>query len=306
MEDKKHTLSNEPGRRYAAGRVRPRSTMDVTSHHLPKVTKIPTASEDKKRTVSTTKPARPRPNRSLVLKRHIVERATEHRKQVRGERKQNFGVFLVLTLVIGAIAVLGWSFLDFPPSIHPGSLAIFKHNDHNEVPVLKSASTLEESKPSINDIKNFQAAGDEPRLLKIPKLAIEARIKRVGSSLNGEPISPSNIYDVGWFNDSIKPGQAGAVLLNGHVSGPTKNGVFHDLKTLVPKDEIEIERGDGITIKYVVVKVQKFSNDQLDLDMLVQSIDATKSGLNLINSVANYDGGSFHAGDRTVVFAVKQ
>ena len=306
MEDKKHAINNEPGRRYSAGRVRPRGTMDIKTPEPIPATKISPLGTGKKRQVSTTKPAHPRPNRSLVLKRHIVERAVEHRKQVRYERKRNAIAVLIFVIVLGALTVLGWAFLDFVPTIHPSSWSFLHRNQHIETPVLKSASALDEVMPSINELKNFQAAADEPRLLKIPKLKIESRVKSVSASLNGEPISPSNIYDVGWFNDSFKPGQLGAVLLNGHVNGPTKNGVFHDLKTLVPQDEIQIERGDGITLKYTVVRVQTYSGDQLDLDLLLQSVEANKSGLNLMTSARNYDGGSLSMTDRTVVFAVQK
>lgn len=327
MEEQKRPLRSEPGRRYAAGRVllRADDTYRPSDHRQPVVK--PSVIPDKrvetgtpklidsvakpapKRSISKTKPALPRPHRSLVLKRHLVERANQHRKQVRHEHKKHFASMLVALIVISALAVISWVFWDFLPVVKSVSIPFIGHHQQQAKPDLSmhmENSNLDQNKPSDGEIQTYQAAADAPRLLRIPKLDIEARVKRVGTSLNGEPISPSNIYDTGWYDDSSKPGQAGAVLINGHIAGSTKQGVFHDLGTLQPNDIIQIERGDKTVLTYIVNKVQAYSGDQIDMNTALQSIVADKNGLNLMTSSANYDGGVGQSGQRVIVFAVQK
>lgn len=326
MEEPKHPFSNEPGRRYAAGRVQPRSsdgfrvvtrTQSVSNSPIPDRHSTPhhkvvdgIAKPAPSRTVSKAKPALPRPHRSLVLKRHIVERADQHKKQVKRDHKRHFASFVVALIVICALAVISWVFWDFLPVVKSVSLPFISHNQQQSNPpelnMSKVQSNLDQTKPNEGEVQMYQAAADAPRILRIPKLNIEARVKRVGSSLTGEPISPNNIFDVGWFDESSKPGQSGAVLINGHIEGTTKNGVFHDLNTLQPNDEILLERGDKTVLTYIVNKVQVYSGDQIDMGTALQSITADKNGLNLMTSTANYDGGAGQSGQRVIVFAVQK
>lgn len=326
MEEPKRSFSNEPGRRYTAGRVQPRGRDGVGPTHRQNTgTSRPTpdkqnvshgqrvidgvAKPNPSRIVSKTKPALPRPHRSLVLKRHIVERADQHKKQVRSEHKRHFASLIVAFIVITALAVISWVFWDFLPVVKSISIPFISHNQKANTPELvmrNSQSNLDQNKPSEGEVQTYQAAADAPRLLRIPKLDVEARVKRVGSSLTGEPISPSNIFDVGWFDESSKPGQTGAVLINGHIFGSSKNGVFHDLSTLQANDIIELERGDKTVLKYTVIKVQVYSGDQIDMGTALQSIANDKNGLNLMTSAANYDGGIGQSGQRVIVFAVQK
>jgi sortase (surface protein transpeptidase) len=327
MEEQKRPLRNEPGRRYMAGRVRPRGddVYNPADHHRTSPVK-PAVTPDKrieegppkpvdgiakpprKRSISKTKPALPRPHRSLVLKRHLIERADQHRKQVRTEHKKHFASMVVALIVISALAVISWVFWDFLPVVKSVSIPFIGHHQPTtpDLTMHKESSNLDQNKPGEGEVQTYQAAADAPRILKIPKLEIEARVKRVGTSLNGEPISPSNIFDVGWFDDSSKPGQPGTVLINGHIAGTSKDGVFHDLGSLLPNDIIQIERGDKTVLTYVVNKVQTYSGDQIDMNTALQSIVADKNGLNLMTSSANYDGGVGQSGQRVIVFAVQK
>jgi sortase (surface protein transpeptidase) len=327
MEEPKRRVTNEPGRRYAAGSVESRTTdafRRPESPYPPEKSRVISgrqiddsvpkavdgiANVSKKRSVSRAKPALPRAHRSLVLKRHIVERANQHRKQVRREHKRHFASMVVSLVIISALAVLSWVFWDFLPVVKSVSIPFIsqpKQAASTEPIINRPNSNLDQNRPSEGEVQTYQAAADAPRLLRIPKLDIEARVKRVGSSLNGEPISPSNIFDVGWYDDSSKPGKPGAVLINGHIAGSSKNGVFYDLGTLELNDVIEIERGDGVLLTYIVSKVQAYSGDQIDMNTALQSIDANSNGLNLMTSSSNYDGGVGQSNKRVIVFAIQK
>lgn len=115
-----------------------------------------------------------------------------------------------------------------------------------------SDDRVTEVKPSDGE---YKVAPDMPRYFSIEKLGIKnARITQVGIKPDGSMGAPYNIYDVGWYVYSSKPGQGGTAILDGHNGGPTMSGVFKRLPTLQNGDVIEIERGDGARFKYSVAE----------------------------------------------------
>lgn len=154
------------------------------------------------------------------------------------------------------------------------------------------------------DVNAYGVAATLPRKISIPKLDAEARVIKLGTTASGALASPASIYDTGWYADSAKPGEPGAMLIDGHVHGPTKPGVFHGLKTLKAGDEISVERGDGKTFTYKVVKTQTYPADSMDMmGAALTPITAGKPGLNLITCTGELDKTTNHYKDRLVVFA---
>ncbi len=70
----------------------------------------------------------------------------------------------------------------------------------------------------------------------------------------GELSTPNNIFDVGWYDASGKPGQGGTMVIDGHNGGPNVHGVFKDLPVLKEGDIILVERGDGVKYNFKVVE----------------------------------------------------
>ena len=166
-----------------------------------------------------------------------------------------------------------------------------------------------ETKPTENSIAMHQTPPEAPKYITINKLQVKARVKEAGVTKKGELAVPYNIYDAGWYNASAKPGTGagnGAVLIDGHVRGPTQPGIFSDIKILVAGDTIQLTRGDNVIIKYVVVKTQNYDAETLNFGMLLTSVQPGKAGLNLITCGGPYNRASLHYSQRTVVFAVAQ
>ncbi len=331
MEENKHhlrpkPLQPEPGRRYAAGRVLPRAGGDVrrpthrpapVSHSTEPVApklhiakhidviqpKTPHAPVKKPRKVSWAKPALPRTTRSYVLRRHIAEGAVTQRKKARKIYWRHIIGYSALCIILVALGIVAWSFRELAPVHLP-----FINNEPKvavvaDLPKNQETSTLDETAVGSEDIAAHTMGNDEPKTLRIPKLGLEARIRRVGVSLNGEPVAPSNIFDVGWFEASGKPGQPGSVLLNGNVVGPTKAGIFANIHELISGDQIILERGDGTKLTYKVIKKQEYS--QLDMSAATNPIDLSKQGLNLMTTVNKYNGLGTESEKRVIVFAVQ-
>ena len=76
----------------------------------------------------------------------------------------------------------------------------------------------------------------------------------MGIGASGELKTPNNIFDVGWYESSGKPGSGGTMVIDGHNGGPHVHGVFKDLPDLNEGDIIVVERGDGVKYRYAVVE----------------------------------------------------
>lgn len=116
-------------------------------------------------------------------------------------------------------------------------------------------SELDETEPTEAEVAEYTVAPDRPRYLTIEKLGVaKSRILPMGVNTDGELNTPNNIFDVGWYEGSGKPGEGKTMMIDGHNGGPHVYGVFKNLPSLAEGDIIEIERGDGAKFKYRVVE----------------------------------------------------
>ena len=114
---------------------------------------------------------------------------------------------------------------------------------------------LIEVEPTEDEVRQYTVAPDRPRYLTIEKLGInKARILPMGVNDKGELDTPNNIFDVGWYEASGKPGLGGTMIIDGHNGGPHVLGVFKSLPSLAEGDIITVERGDGVIYNYKVVE----------------------------------------------------
>ena len=114
---------------------------------------------------------------------------------------------------------------------------------------------LDETEPTEAEVAEYTVAPDRPRYLSIEKLGItNSRILPMGVNTSGELDTPNNIFDVGWYESSGKPGEGGTMLIDGHNGGPHVYGVFKRLPELTTGDIIQVERGDGKIFNYKVVE----------------------------------------------------
>ncbi len=168
------------------------------------------------------------------------------------------------------------------------------------------ASIPSEVKPAAGQsVSSYSVAPDLPKELQIPALNVDARILRLDALKNGDLATPPNIFDSGWYTGSSKPGQAGAMLIDGHVSGPTQNGVFYGLKTLKPGDKIVVVRGDGQRFSYSVVTSKVYDADAVDMAAALTPVTAGKNGLNLITCTGKLNSTATGFQQRILVFAVQ-
>lgn len=134
-------------------------------------------------------------------------------------------------------------------------------------------------------IKEHSVAPDLPKYINIPKLKVHSRVFSVNLDIDGALDSPKNIYDTGWYVGSSKPGQNGAVLIDGHYATWQEHGVFYELSKLKAGDEITLVSGDDTEFRYKVTRVVVFAHDSVDMPSLLVSDNTNRPGLNLISCI---------------------
>jgi sortase (surface protein transpeptidase) len=297
MHDRARSIRYRPvPQRY---RYKPMVGNEMVDHAKPKAEKLAYRA-----TPEYVPPAAPRQARSNVLSRQIVAQPRPGKPEqttVRTRRSK-----LQIVLVGAACLVVGLGLLVNVQTVQTNQ------NARAQVSALSasgsnddSGSRPSEKKPSYG---SYSVAPNLPKYLKIGKLGVNSRVVPLGITAANQLKAPTNIYDTGWYNASAQPGDPGsngAVLIDGHVHGPTLPGVFANIKKLVPGDTLQIVRGDNKIFNYKVVKVQNYDADTLDMSNLLASIHPGQPGLNLITCGGQFDRTSQEYKQRTAVFAVQ-
>lgn len=116
-----------------------------------------------------------------------------------------------------------------------------------------------------------QAQGRDrvPVALQIPALEVEAAIVPAGVERNGDMEVPKNVRDVAWYKHGSAPGEPGSAVLAAHVDlagqGP---GVFYDLRTLEPGDEIYVTFDDGTIDAFTAEARTIYNKTELPVDTI--------------------------------------
>lgn len=277
------------------------ATKDDTQDNPAKLPKEP-----KQHDKAPTKPVQYRPrtfeppvtakrSRSKVLRRSIVSKKSSKQKKSFNIKLQLMPAMAVVLFIVG-LGVSLWT------------LKTNRQTTSQVQAMAQSANNGQQGPDESEDttpLSAYQVAPDMPRFIRISKIGVEARVKPVGVKKNNQLDSPANIHDTGWYNASSKPGEAGAALIDAHVSGPTKPGVFKNLKQLQAGDIIEIEKGNGQKLRFAVASIKLFDTKSADMASMMLSADPTKPGLNLMTCAGQFDAKTNSYPQRLAVYATK-
>jgi len=213
-------------------------------------------------------------------------------------------VFTSLVALIGA-AIAGYIVYDFvivnqktqSLLVAPGVIASNKKEDPE-----KAAEGLDATVATKDDLSKYKVAADEPRIISIKKLGISARVRPM--SLNGDRSiqAPKNINDAGWYIGSVKPGETGAMFIDGHASGSTHFGLFGYLNILKDGDTISLEKGDGTALTYRVVHVETVALKDIDMSKILATYPGVEKGLNLMTCTGKWMNKGETLDHRVVVY----
>ncbi len=134
----------------------------------------------------------------------------------------------------------------------------------------------------------YSVPADQPRKISIDSIATEGFIQRVGKDQHNKVGVPSNVHYAGWFTDSVKPGNQGLSVIDGHVSSRYGSALFAKLGSLRKDDVIKVEFGDYSIQRFKVVESRELPEASAADFLLSKSNDIDKQ-LNIITC-----GGKFN------------
>ena len=140
-----------------------------------------------------------------------------------------------------------------------------------------------------------------PVHLSIPKLGIDASILSMGLTAAGNLDVPADITEAGWYSSGATPGSAGSAVIAGHLDGQHgEPGIFANLDTLAPGDQISVTDANGRVVSFVVRESKSYPFQERPPEVFTSS-----SGihLNLITCTGAWDTGARSYAKRLVVFA---
>ena len=154
-----------------------------------------------------------------------------------------------------------------------------------------------------NDRLNYQVPADQPKIISIADLRLTARVLPMSTNPDASVQAPININDSGWFTKSAKPNSNGAVLIDGHASGPTREGLFAYIDTLRPGAKIILETGNGDKYHYEVKRTESIDLNNIDMNKVMTTVDGASQGLNLITCAGEWINNHSTFSNRVVVYS---
>jgi len=164
---------------------------------------------------------------------------------------------------------------------------------------------VETKVPVASALDSYKVSSELPKVIYINKINVTAKIMPMSVNSDNSMQAPTNIYDAGWYTSSAKPGQDGAMLIDGHASeSGTHYGLFGYLANIKNGDEIIIERGDGVKFTYKVAEVRTEPLEGLDMSKMLVPYGDAKQGVNLIACAGEWTSDKSTLDHRLLVFAV--
>lgn len=154
------------------------------------------------------------------------------------------------------------------------------------VPVITYSVEIPEEEPTSNGY-TWQGSTVDPKLITIPSINLSGYVINVGVDQNKEIAVPPNVHLAGWFVDSVRPGEKGLSIIDGHVDGLTVGGIFKNLNKLNKGDEIVIEMGSNDIYKYKVKDIKTIPLNEA-AGVLFSQDPTIVSQLNLITCIGTY------------------
>lgn len=185
------------------------------------------------------------------------------------------------------------------------SSAIIIYNKTAGKRIPKVSDKVVGNKDEIDPVKAgyvWSGGPEDPKKIIISKIGVDNFIQQVGTNEKNEVAAPTNIYLAGWYNKSVRPGQKGLSIIDGHLDGYTKPGIFNKLVSLSAGDEYEVELGSGDKKRFRVLKVESVDTSKAVGVLFSQNL-RVKRQLNLITCGGDYDKKSQLYNKRVIVSA---
>jgi hypothetical protein len=219
----------------------------------------------------------PRQNRSTVLQRQSVQRSAVAIYKATRRRKVN--TILVLAIASG-VFLIGISIGAYGFWMMRNSKGQVAGAQDEKASKAKELSF--EDIPTIDDYKNHYVKSAEPRYVRIPALAVKARIQQVNLDPTIGLQLPPNIFDVGWYGQSAKPADTGTMVMSVQTRGITVDSYFEEISAMQVGSFIEIEQGNGRRTLFKMTGTSAIAQGKFNIADVTKSVDSQKQGLNIV------------------------
>jgi LPXTG-site transpeptidase (sortase) family protein len=140
-----------------------------------------------------------------------------------------------------------------------------------------------------------------PASLHIPAIDVDTRLVGLGLEADKTMAVPWESGVAGWYRYGPTPGERGPAVITGHVDWQDSAGVFHDLRTLKPGDELTVGRRDGTAAEFRVDRVEQYAKAAFPTEEVFGNLD--HAALRLITCGGAFDRATLNYQDNVVVYA---
>jgi hypothetical protein len=140
-----------------------------------------------------------------------------------------------------------------------------------------------------------------PVAVRIPAIGLAVWLTQLGLNPNGTVEVPTSVQVPGWFSPGPSPGQVGSAVILGHVDSYQGAGVFFQLRTLQPGNQIEVNLADGVIATFKVTSVAMYQKTQFPDQEVYGSTGS--SDLQLVTCGGAFDSQTGHYLSNIVVYS---
>jgi LPXTG-site transpeptidase (sortase) family protein len=140
-----------------------------------------------------------------------------------------------------------------------------------------------------------------PTAVRIPALGLSVPLTQLGLNADGTVEVPTSVQVPGWFSPGPSPGQVGSAVILGHVDSYQGTGVFFQLRTLQPGDQVNVNLADGVVATFKVTSVVMYQKTQFP-DQQVYGSNGS-SELQLVTCGGTFDSQTGHYLSNIVVYS---
>jgi hypothetical protein len=140
-----------------------------------------------------------------------------------------------------------------------------------------------------------------PARLEIPAIGVATPLDRLGLAADGTMEVPVDFGRAGWFAGGTLPGEQGPAVIAGHVDSRSGPAVFYRLRELRAGDAVEVERTDGVRLRFEVSSRAQYRKSALPTAAVFGPV--AWPALRLITCGGSFDRARGSYRDNLVVFA---
>lgn len=239
----------------------------------------------------------PVPSLTDVERHRVVRHVSKHTKKVhRKDRRRRWydfivhrvGLYIIAGLLLAATAYVGITTMLTNQRVQTQAPAASVSAGAAVAPTDATQEGADKTPLPANSLANYHVAADLPRALYINKINVAARTIPMSVNNDGSVQAPINIFDSGWYTGSVKPGEVGAMFIDGHSSGDTHEGLFGNLDKLAVGDTMQVEKGNGDKLTYKVVHTEVVALKDVDMKKMLLPYGNALRGLNMMTCTGQW------------------